>query len=101
MEDILWSLTGQILVSLYTFKINNNTNNPYNLPSLTQCCFRLENKLDLSTEDEKYKDFKFTKWLSKNVKLQGIPYSVFFSEGSKTIAEDYVRFCFFKVICFK
>lgn len=58
----------------------------------------LENKLDLSSETDKYRDFKFTKWLSKNVKLQCIPFSVFFTEEDKSIAEDYVRFCFFKVI---
>lgn len=58
----------------------------------------LEDKLDLSSETDQYKDFKFTKWLSKNIKLQTIPFSVFFSEKSKKTAEDYIRFCFFKVI---
>lgn len=58
----------------------------------------LENKLDLSSETDKYKDFRFVKWLSKNVKLQGIPFSAFYSEPHKNMAEDYLRFCFFKVI---
>lgn len=57
----------------------------------------LENKLDLSSESDKYKDFRFVKWLSKNVKLQGIPFSAFYSEKDKYMAENYLRFCFFKV----
>ncbi|XP_001951376.2 kynurenine--oxoglutarate transaminase 3 [Acyrthosiphon pisum] len=55
-----------------------------------------ENKLDLSSETDKYKDFRFVKWLSKNVKLQGIPFSAFYSEPHKNMAENYLRFCFFK-----
>lgn len=55
-----------------------------------------ESKLDLSSETDKYKDFKFVKWLSKNVKLQGIPFSVFYNEANKSKAENYLRFCFFK-----
>lgn len=57
----------------------------------------LENKLDLSSETDVCKDFRFTKWLSRNVKLQCMPFSIFFSEKSKQMAEDYVRLCFFKV----
>lgn len=57
----------------------------------------LENKLDLSSENDKYKDFRFVKWLAKNVQLQGIPFSAFYSEGNKNMAENYLRFCFFKV----
>lgn len=62
----------------------------------------LEDKVDLSSETDKYKDFRFVKWMSKNVKLQGIPFSAFYSERNKNIAENYLRFCFFKVIfdCF-
>lgn len=60
----------------------------------------LEDKLDLSSESDKYKDFKFVKWLSKNAKLQGIPFSVFYNEANKSTAENYLRFCFFKVIFF-
>jgi len=58
----------------------------------------LENKIDLSLETDQYKDLKFTKWLSKNVKLQSIPFSIFFSENNKTMATDFMRLCFFKVI---
>ncbi|XP_050439429.1 kynurenine aminotransferase isoform X2 [Adelges cooleyi] len=55
-----------------------------------------EKKVDLSTETDNYKDFKFVKWLVKNFKLQGIPFSVFFSEKNKEAASKYMRFCFFK-----
>ncbi|VVC26954.1 Hypothetical protein CINCED_3A015005 [Cinara cedri] len=55
-----------------------------------------EDQLDLNSETDKYKDFRFVKWLSKNIKLQGIPYSAFYSEGNKRMAENYLRFCFFK-----
>lgn len=58
----------------------------------------LEDKLDLSSETDQYKDFRFTKWLSRNVKLHSMPFSIFFSEKSKLIATDYIRLCFFKVI---
>lgn len=60
----------------------------------------LENKLDLSSETDEYKDFRFTKWLSKNIKLQTMPFSIFFSEKNKLIATDYIRLCFFKVMYF-
>ena len=59
----------------------------------------LEDKVDLSSEDGT-PDFRFAKWLSKNKKLQGIPPSAFFSEGSKSIGENYIRFCFIKVRIF-
>lgn len=58
---------------------------------------RLENQIDLSSETDRYKDFRFVKWLAKNVKLQGIPFSAFYSEENKHMAENYLRFCFFKV----
>lgn len=35
--------------------------------------------------------------MTKNVKLQGIPPSVFYSEPNKHIGEDFVRYCFIKV----
>lgn len=60
--------------------------------------FRLisEKKCDLSTESDDQKDKRFTKWMIKNVGLQGIPPSVFYSEQNKSLLENYVRFCFFK-----
>lgn len=61
----------------------------------------LESKLDLSLETDEYKDFRFVKWLAKNVKLQGIPFSAFYSRKNKYMAENYLRFCFFKVTIYK
>ena len=57
----------------------------------------LADKIDLSSEADPQKDFKFAKWLSKNKKLQGIPPSAFFSKEHKKIGEAYIRFCFIKV----
>lgn len=57
----------------------------------------LEHKVDLSTETDKYKDFKFTKWMTKNVGVQGIPPSAFYSKEHKYLGEDYIRLCFIKV----
>ncbi|XP_050439434.1 kynurenine aminotransferase-like isoform X2 [Adelges cooleyi] len=55
-----------------------------------------ENKVDISSETDEHRDFKFVKWLAKNYKLQAIPFSVFFSSKHKAEASDYMRFCFFK-----
>ena len=53
--------------------------------------------MDLSSETDQYKDYRFVKWLSKNRKLQGIPPSAFFSTPHKHIGENYIRLCFIKV----
>lgn len=50
----------------------------------------------MASEPDPQKDYRFTKWVIKNVGLQGIPPSVFFSEPHKTLMEDFVRYCFFK-----
>lgn len=42
------------------------------------------------------RDFQFAKWLSTTQKLQGIPPSAFYSDQHKSLAQDYIRFCFFK-----
>jgi kynurenine---oxoglutarate transaminase / cysteine-S-conjugate beta-lyase / glutamine---phenylpyruvate transaminase len=34
--------------------------------------------------------------MTKNVGLQGIPPTAFYSQSHKTLAENYVRYCFFK-----
>lgn len=57
----------------------------------------LANKCDLSAETDQYRDYKFTKWLSKNVGVQFIPPSAFFSKENKYLGEDYIRLCFIKV----
>jgi len=56
----------------------------------------LAHKIDLSSESDEQRDYRFVKWLSKNRKLQGIPPSAFFSQPHKYIGEDYIRFCFIK-----
>lgn len=56
----------------------------------------LASKVDLSQEKDQNRDYKFTKWMVKNVKLQGIPPSAFYSEPNKHLIEDYVRYCFIK-----
>lgn len=54
-------------------------------------------KIDLSQEKDKEMDYKFTKWMAKNVGVLAIPPSVFYSEENKSLGENYARFCFIKV----
>jgi hypothetical protein len=56
-----------------------------------------DDKVNLEQETDKLKDYRFTKWMSKNVKLQGIPPSAFYSEPHKHLVENCVRYCFIKV----
>ncbi|KAJ8681295.1 hypothetical protein QAD02_017082 [Eretmocerus hayati] len=56
----------------------------------------LANKVKLDEETDTYRDYKFTKWMTKNVGVQGIPPSAFYSEEHKHLGEDNVRFCFIK-----
>ncbi|KAF2884171.1 hypothetical protein ILUMI_21998 [Ignelater luminosus] len=56
----------------------------------------LASRVDLTTEKDKYKDYRFTKWMTKNVGLQGIPTSAFYNEAHKSLTEDFVRYCFIK-----
>lgn len=56
----------------------------------------LENKVDLNSETDKYRDYRFTKWMTKNVGIQGIPTSTFYSIQNKCLGENFVRYCFFK-----
>ncbi|XP_066248627.1 kynurenine aminotransferase [Euwallacea similis] len=56
----------------------------------------LESQVDLSSETDQYKDYKFTKWMTKNVGLQGIPPTAFYSTEHKPLAENFVRYCFIK-----
>merc|ERR1712020_95054 len=57
---------------------------------------KLEGKVDLTSEDDSQKDFRFAKWLIKNKKLQGIPPSAFFSSENKHLGESYIRLCYIK-----
>lgn len=59
--------------------------------------FLAADKIDLSSETDELKDYRFVKWLCKNRKLQGIPPSAFFSAPNKHIGSDYIRLCFIKV----
>lgn len=52
--------------------------------------------VDLNSENDKYRDYRFTKWMTKNHGLQAIPSSAFYSVPNKHLAEDYARYCFIK-----
>nr|XP_018908095.1 PREDICTED: kynurenine--oxoglutarate transaminase 3-like isoform X1 [Bemisia tabaci] len=56
----------------------------------------LAHKVNLDSETGPNRDFKFTKWMTKNVKLHGIPVSCFYREQNTSLGEEYVRYCFFK-----
>ncbi|XP_053991200.1 kynurenine aminotransferase isoform X2 [Hylaeus volcanicus] len=57
----------------------------------------LKDKVKLEEETDEYKDYRFTKWMTKNVGIQGIPPSAFYSDEHKHLGEDNVRYCFIKV----
>ena len=50
----------------------------------------------LNSEKDKFKDYRFAKWLCKTKGVQGIPLSAFYSDGHKHLGEPYIRFCFIK-----
>lgn len=52
--------------------------------------------MDLSTEKDPQKDYRFTKWLAKNLHLLCIPPSAFCSDDNKHLMENYIRICYFK-----
>ncbi|KAK7598286.1 hypothetical protein V9T40_006521 [Parthenolecanium corni] len=56
----------------------------------------LAKRVDLSSEPDKEKDYKFAKWLTKNVKLLAIPPSAFYNKEHKYLSQENLRFCFFK-----
>lgn len=57
---------------------------------------KLENKLDLSSEPDKYKDYRFTKKFAKEAGILTIPPTAFYSEQHKHLGENFARFCFIK-----
>jgi kynurenine--oxoglutarate transaminase/cysteine-S-conjugate beta-lyase/glutamine--phenylpyruvate transaminase len=57
----------------------------------------LESRINLSTETDTWRDCRFTKWMTKNLGLQGIPLTPFYPESSKILGENFVQYCFFKV----
>lgn len=56
----------------------------------------LADKIDLSSEPDKYKDYRFTKKFTKEAGVLAIPPSAFYSEAHKNLGENYARFCFIK-----
>lgn len=56
----------------------------------------ISKKYNFSHEMGDTKDHKLARWLSKNKKFQGIPPSAFYSQDNKSLAEDYIRLCYFK-----
>ncbi|KAK0095526.1 hypothetical protein PV326_008122 [Microctonus aethiopoides] len=56
----------------------------------------LECNVQLDEESDQYRDYKFTKWMTKNVGVQGIPPSAFYGEEHKHLGEENVRYCFIK-----
>ncbi|XP_053601198.1 kynurenine aminotransferase-like [Plodia interpunctella] len=56
----------------------------------------IANKLDLSTEKDKYKDTRFTKKFAKEASILTIPMTAFYSKDHKHLGENYIRFCFIK-----
>ncbi|XP_013167245.1 PREDICTED: kynurenine--oxoglutarate transaminase 3 isoform X1 [Papilio xuthus] len=56
----------------------------------------LGKKIDLSSEQDKYKDYRFTKKFAKEAGVLAIPPSAFYSEAHKNLGEDFARFCFIK-----
>jgi kynurenine--oxoglutarate transaminase/cysteine-S-conjugate beta-lyase/glutamine--phenylpyruvate transaminase len=52
----------------------------------------------MSCQTDELRDYRFVKWLAKKRNLLGIPPSAFFSSQHKHIGEDYIRFCFIKVL---
>lgn len=78
-----WSKLGKYFIIFFSSFFFKNT-------------FFIENKVNLGSETDKYRDYRFTKWMTKNMGLQGIPPSAFYSEKNKPLAENYVRYCFMK-----
>lgn len=56
----------------------------------------LESRADMNAESDSQKDYRFTKWMAKNVGILGIPPSAFFSDSHKKLMETFVRYCFVK-----
>lgn len=50
----------------------------------------------MDSESDPQRDYRFTKWMIKNVGIQGIPPTVFYNTANKSLMENYVRYCFFK-----
>jgi kynurenine--oxoglutarate transaminase/cysteine-S-conjugate beta-lyase/glutamine--phenylpyruvate transaminase len=53
-------------------------------------------KIDLKEEKDEFRDFRFVKWLARHWKVLGIPPSLFYSSQHKALAQDFIRFCFYR-----
>ncbi len=53
---------------------------------------------NFNSDDKEAKDSKFVKYLIKEKSLATIPSSVFFSPQNQHIGENFIRFCFIKVL---
>lgn len=62
-----------------------------------ECYSFSESQVNLTEEKDPYKDYRFAKWMTKNVGVQGIPPSAFYTEPNKKLAENLIRLCFIKV----
>ena len=58
----------------------------------------VENKVDLNKETDNFKDFRFVKTMIKDARVQGLPLSAFYGEEHKPNGEEFIRFCFVKVV---
>lgn len=56
----------------------------------------LADKVDLNSESDPLRDYRFTKFMTKNISLQGIPPSAFYTKPNKHLGENYVRYCYIK-----
>ncbi|KAH0564452.1 kynurenine aminotransferase-like [Cotesia glomerata] len=56
----------------------------------------LADQVPLHEEPDEFRDYRFTKWMTKHVGIQGIPPSTFYCPEHKHLGEDLVRFCFIK-----
>lgn len=55
-----------------------------------------EHRIDITCENDQQKDYRFSKWMVKNMGIQGIPPTIFYSRNHKVLGENYIRFCFLK-----
>ncbi|XP_072387887.1 kynurenine aminotransferase-like isoform X1 [Diabrotica undecimpunctata] len=56
----------------------------------------LESKIDMNSESDPGRDYRATKWMIKNIGLQGIPPSAFYGPDHKKLGEPFIRYCFLK-----
>ncbi len=55
---------------------------------------------NFSSDEKEAKDSKFVKYLIKEKGLATIPVTAFYSDEHRHLGENFIRFCFFKVIIY-